>query len=74
MTTANPKASDFATIDQRDGKYAMHVGMIRLVRALADRLDEHGLLFDGDGDQINNVVYGFLDELPKKVFDSIREG
>lgn len=74
MTNVNPKASDFATIDQRDGKYATHVGMVRLVRALADRLDEHGLLLDGDGDQINNVVYGFLDELPKKVFDGIREG
>jgi hypothetical protein len=56
------------------GKWEAAARMERLVRELAERLDEAGLLEPGDDDQIMNAVYEFRATLPRKVQDDLLHG
>lgn len=56
------------------GKYDPHAAMIRLVRELTKKLEDNELINQNDITQIDNVVYGFLSQLPKKVEKEIIEG
>jgi hypothetical protein len=56
------------------GKWEAACQMVRLVRDLACRLEEAGLAAKDDGAMIDDVIYSFLGECPKKVRDEVREG
>lgn len=55
-------------------KHEHAIRILRLVRDLEDRLQENGLINEGEKEQIANAYYGFLGSLPKKVSEEMRHG
>lgn len=55
-------------------KWDSHAAMVRLVRELAAKLEDSELIDNSDLTRIDNVIYGFLSNLPAKVGNEVTEG